>query len=149
MQKLLPSPTVNIYWNKKTGEFLVQQHAPILTGDFAGTAEEYGPPIIVRPDQFDSTICDIVLNSFSRFQLARDNERPESPRTDEEQMDFAKQHLLVNVTRISSGKIRVTPCERRNGSYVGSNEEAQAIVDEARAEKELASVLREAFEKAK
>lgn len=141
-------PTVSVYWNRRIGQFLIQKHAPILTGPFAGATEEIGRPITVDSEDVNLQVVSLVLQALQAFQVSQSDVEQPLRRRDEEQLEFAKQHLLVSVTSIPSGKIRVSACERRGGSYLGISN-GEATVDPNSAIQQLPHVLREAFRKAR
>jgi hypothetical protein len=142
-----PVPSVSIYWNRTRGHFLVQRTAPILTGAFAGTSGEFGTAIRIPAEEFDSRIASLILESLAGYQNNAYDKDAAPHHTDNEQIDFAKQHLLVHVAALPSGQIRVSACERRGGSY-GGVKDGDMILDASSAVEELPRVIHEAFSKA-
>ena len=140
-------PSVSIYWNQEKRQFLVQRLAAIRTGPFTGAAGEFGSPIVLESEEFDSRIASAVLQALAEFEKHEYDSKRAARHTDEQRLDFVRAHLLVNVTRIPTGEIRVRACERRGGSY-GGVPDGEMTLDPNSVSEELPRVLHEAFRKA-
>lgn len=136
-------PSVQIYWNESKNQFVLQELASVPDGG----SGEFGPPIILTAEDFDSQVGRLVLDCLRNYRKNVYNEDLVRRHSDKERRKFVKDHLLVNVAQISAAQIQVSPCERHGLSYSGVKG-AAVILKLDSAEKELPNVLREAFHRA-
>jgi hypothetical protein len=103
---------------------------------------------VIRGQEFDSAIADVVLNCLEEYLKTKYDPALERRRSGKEQLEFARRHRWVCVSRLSSGQIEVSAGERHGGSYHGVKD-GDMLLDAASARENLPHTIREAFRKAK
>jgi hypothetical protein len=118
---------------------------PYVMGPVSWT--EFGEPTVLTSEQFDSCIGSAVLENLEKFNKAVFDPMLARRRTEAEQRMSIKQHLNVQVTRLETNEVKVSPLHREQGGYVGGKEDSIMLRPEEVSRK-LASVIREAFSRA-
>jgi hypothetical protein len=144
MTKMIVIPSVSIYFDELDKRYIVQPAVPSSMGG----SREFGEPLVISPQDFDSTITDIVLGSLENYLKTRFDPALEPRRSTKQQLDFAKRHKWVCVARLPSGQLRVSAGERHGGSYHGVKD-GDIVLEDRSVRENLAHTIREAFRKAK
>ncbi len=137
----MPTPSVNVFWNEKKNEYLIQQQAPTTQGG----SGSFGDPVILRNEDFDANVANLVFTGLENY--GGNVYDPAAAISGKGWREFARQHKLVNVAKFPSGEILVSACERYGAGY-GGVKNGDFKLDRAGAKEELPVVLRAAFRKA-
>lgn len=137
-------PTVGIYFDEIDKHYLVQ---PCIPSPLGGSLE-FGDPIMVLEEDFESSIANVTLKSLENYLKTKYDPTLEKRRSDKEQLDFVKRHKSVSVAKLTSGRIQVSAGERQGGGYHGV-EDGDIVIDAASAREQLPGTIREAFQRAK
>lgn len=144
MTRMIIIPSVSIYFDEIEKQYFVQPAVPSSLGG----SREFGEPVVIQPQDFDSTITGNVLDSLENYLKTRYDPALERRRSPKEQLDFAERHKWVCVARLPSGQLRVSAGERHGGSYHGVKD-GDTLLDAASVRENLPRAIREAFRKAK
>ena len=144
MRKMIIIPTVSIHFDTIDGQYLVQPSVPSSLGG----SREFGEPILIREQDFDSTVADVVLRCLESYLTTKYDPALEKRRSEKQHLDFVKRHTWVCVAQLPSGQVRVSAGERHGGSYHGVKG-GDTLLDSRSVRENLPRVIREAFRKAK
>jgi hypothetical protein len=92
-----------------------------------GGSRACGELAAVQGDEFDSRIADLVLVGLANYEKRIYDPKIEYRSSDKARLAFVKEHFLVDVSKVSSGQIRISACERRGGSYGGVKDGAVVL----------------------
>lgn len=139
LQKPRRREFTQIYKNVKTQTYAVQ---PYVMGPISWT--HFGEPTLVTQDQFESSITAAVLENLERFNKRVFDPALVRKRTEAENRRFIKDHLCVDVARLDTNEIKVSPQHRERGGYTGGEENSTLLKPEEVPQR-LADAIREAF----
>jgi hypothetical protein len=129
-----------IFQEEKTGDCFVQ---PSVMGPVSWT--QFGEPILVRADEFETKIGQVVLETLRQFNKEKFDSARARRRTADENRDFVKRHRSVSVTLQETGEALIRPLHREKGGYVGYDSEAiELSTDQINGK--LSEAIRKAFQ---
>lgn len=131
-----------VYKSLKTGDYFVQ---PYTVGPVAAT--EFGEPTVIRPQEFEARVADIVLENLGKFGKEQYDKARAILRNDEQERQFLKYHLGVSVSEQESGDLKVYALHREGGGMVGSHEDTFTL-SKKEIQGKLTAIIVEAFRRA-